>query len=237
MASIENTSQGPLSLLALPLELRIQIYKAVLSIDPEDFQNNLEAGIPASSSLQFLLSCRQIYDEARFIAFSRTTFIVNAKPGPDGPLHSKLSTKLQLLTPEHREGILTIYLGYGLQNEFCTPAVVAKAMVECVQALPNLQRLSIPLYHPSKMQIREGWVATFDTYWLGSMVESALRIMEADGSVVTLRPSTFEKGQYNLPIDISMADVAATLVIKTLGLERHIDIYLGWVSEMDWHIT
>lgn len=64
-------------LLALPLELRDEIYKDVLRYEQREEFIPRGLGItvlPASQKLGFLLTCRQLYHEAHDIAFQSTSF-------------------------------------------------------------------------------------------------------------------------------------------------------------------
>ena len=250
MANSQTQPKAPSLLLALPIELRMQVYQAVLSIAQNDFQSGLELGVPTSTTLQFLLTCRQIYEEARFIAFRRSTFILDIKPKParrktayfdhdaDGDdedatvsSHTHITLRILSLTPEHRRCIQSIYLGYSLKSTFFPPKVAAEAMIDCLRSLPGLRSFSIPLYCPSPMEIREGWVATFETFWLGSTVETFFKLMAERRENVDLISEKMGKAQYNLPFDISMDEIASTFVIEESASKRFIDLHVGWVPE------
>jgi hypothetical protein len=64
------------TLLSLPYDVRWIIYEHTLK-PAMDLTTNLRNGTSTSSQLQFLLTCRTIYDEARMLAFQRAAFIID----------------------------------------------------------------------------------------------------------------------------------------------------------------
>lgn len=96
------------SLLGIPGQLRNQIYEHIF-IPAEDAR-------PASSvskRLQPLLTCRQIHEEARILAFSQAAFVISVPHINKDGKENTVKDKLSVLALEQVKAVRSVHIDFA----------------------------------------------------------------------------------------------------------------------------
>lgn len=168
-AAPESTSSP---LLALPLELRRQIYTHAFSLSPRP-EPSSATGLTKHPSLltdhidtSLLLVCRQMYHEARLLPFQRNNFSFSTTGG--GSVTSAVRF-LQRLADWQREALRSVEI-----------AVVGREVVEGWRREAGWE-VAVHLLSSSKVQVRV-WIQEGDV-WIGDRVEGAAGWLPHGGNV------------------------------------------------------
>lgn len=155
---MENvTDRARPTLCSLPPEIRNKIYREVLRYPSSSFDLvDLNAKVKPSTRLSFLLTCRQIWSEAQFLAFSSTVFYFELAwnfndyiPGPRPLLPKWVYRSYEPFALRNRPILCAV-------TSICveTPANLRldfshiQAMVSFVKALPAIETIYIAAVPP-----------------------------------------------------------------------------------------
>lgn len=109
------------SLLDLPSELRLMIYKYIISDRPflHEYTYNKRAGRSRAWQLQFLLACRKVYEEAKGMAYSAILFVFPSIPSYFHLRQEDMSVVARLRSLSHLPSLKSIafrYCDFPLHN-------------------------------------------------------------------------------------------------------------------------
>lgn len=162
-------------LLRLPGEVRNRIYDYLYHDDniPQPYQDPFYGIIPPSRSLQLqlLLTCRQVYREARLIAFTSVRFVLESN---DIPIRDRIA----VLEDDQIESIKHIELATYFRDPFLSQrrrdtaaytgsgtSLVVPWIKDCALNLPGLDSISI---HHGVETVTSGSLSTYLNRALGS---------------------------------------------------------------------